>query len=92
MWCPGTCLKNVLKIRMTSLRFAGPKCEFWTSQRRSAVFNYSLPTLYSLMMFHRSLMMLLVMMIYKLIRFHNDGGSCEDKLVYDVIRCECHRV
>jgi hypothetical protein len=92
MWCPGTCLQDVLKIRLTSLRFVGPKFEFWTSQRRSMVFNYSIQTLYGVMMFHRSLMMLPVMMIYKLIKFHNDGGSYEDKLVHDVIRCEYHRV
>jgi hypothetical protein len=55
------------------------------------VVNY-VPTLYGLMMFHRSLMMLLMMMmIYKMITFHNDGGRCEDKLVHDVIWCECHR-
>jgi len=56
------------------------------------VVNYSIPTLYVLMTFHRSFMMLLMMMVYKMITFHNDDGSCEDKLVCDVIRCECHRV
>jgi hypothetical protein len=84
--------RYLLKIRMNSLRFAAPKCEFWSSQRRSMVVNYSIPTLYGLLMFPRSLMMLLMMMIYKMITFRSDDGSCEDKLVHDVIRCECHRV